>query len=385
MIRTTHALLAAALLASHAFAQTAAPIAPPVTGLLVSYQYWPVQYVQWVGTELPYSMIEFDVDSTAKQPLYNVVLTERPSGKRTVYANSDVLVASAKAQGMEAYKTQIAFDAADNTNVGAASTLRLSMTDGKPLQWRFVQGSDISEQGAGLTPLPTMPIPIFVYREQAAVAGEGTALQIGNTVSTAEVWTEISQPPHFVAYRGAMSLSAHTAVLAAGRELWTITSAPTALKPGSTWELDSDSGDHRTLRIEKTDGPHATISGADRHHPGLTFTIEGAYTVDGWSIERVRFAPQHDGDKHYLTLLFNTPLTTTSTASNMDLTIGRKAHIATASLTLSGAATDRSLRLKMLSPQWTRGKDLQEQTTTTSSTITTISTPTTASAATATK
>ena len=210
MIRMTHVLLATSLLALSALApsghaQTSAPLAPPVSGLLVTYQYWPVQYVQWVGTELPYSMIEFDVDATTKQPLYNVVLTDRASGRRTAYVNSDVLVASAKAQGMQAYKTEIAFEAAEATNVGAASTLRLSMADGKPLQWRFVQGSDISEQGAGLTPLPTVPIPILVYREQAAVAGEGTALQIGNTVSAAEVWTEISKPPYFVAYRGAMS------------------------------------------------------------------------------------------------------------------------------------------------------------------------------------
>jgi hypothetical protein len=385
MTRILHILFAASLLASSASAQTPVPIAPPTSGLLVSYQYWPVQYVQWLGTELPYSMIEFDVDSTAKLPLYNVVLTDRASGKRTVYANADVLVASAKAQGMQAYKTQIAFDAADTTTVGAASMLRLSMADGKPLQWNFVQGSDISEQGAGLTPLPTMPIPIFVYREQAAVAGEGTALQIGNTVSTAEVWTEISKPPHFVAYRGAMSLNAHTAVFAAGKESWVIAAAPSELKAGSTWELDSDTGDHRTLRVERTDGTHATISGIDRHHPGVSFTIEGLRKADGWSIERVRYAPQHDGEKHYMTLQFGTPLTPASTASNLDLAIGRKAHIATASLTLSGAPNDRTTRVQMQTPQWLRGKDLQEQTTTTASTIATVSTPASAAVTTTTK
>lgn len=373
MIRMTNVLLATSLLASSAFAQTPVPIPPPVSGVLVSYQYWPVQYVQWVGPELPYSMIEFDVDATSKQPLYNVVLTERASGRRVTYANSDVLVASAKVQGMQSYKTEIAFDAADATIVGAASTLRLSMADGKPLLWRFVQGSDISEQGAGLTPLPAMPVPILAYREQAAVAGEGTALQIGNTVSTAEVWTEISQPPHFVAYRGAMSLNAHTAVLGAGKESWTIASAPSALKAGSTWELDSDKGDHRTLRIEKTDGTHATISGVDRSHPGIIFTMDGSHTTDGWSVERVRFAPQHDGEKHYMTLQFSSPLTT-GTAGNMDIGISRKAHIATATLTLSGAPTDRSIRVQMQSPQWLRGKDLQDQTTMTASTITMSST-----------
>ena len=384
MNRFTQLCLAAAMAAPCAGAQTSVPIPPPVPGLLVSYHYWPVQYVQWVGTELPYSMIEFDVDATSKQPLYNVLLTERASGRRITYSNSDVLVASARAQGMDAYKTQIAFEPAETANIGAVSTLRLSLADGKPLQWSFVQGSDISEQGAGLTPLPAMPIPVFVYREQAAVAGEGTALQIGNTVSTAAVWTEISKPPYFVAYHGAMSLSAHTAVLSAGKESWTIASAPSTLKAGGTWELDGDNGDHRTLRIEKAEGPRVAISGTDRQHPGITFTLDASRTADGWTIERMRFAPQHDGDKHYLTLQFSTPLAAPTAAGTMDLTIGRKARIASGSVTQSGAGNDRTVHVQMQSPQWLRGKALQEQTTTTASTTTTTSTPVTATVASAT-
>ncbi len=360
------------------FASTAAvaqgTLAPPTTGLLVSYQYWPVQYVQWVGAELPYSMIELDVDAGAKQPLYNVVLTGK-DGKRVTYANTDGLVAAAKAQGMEAYKTQIAFDAADAQAVGAASTLRMSLADGKPLQWRFVQGSDVSEQGAGLTPLPQIPIPVFAYREQAAVAGEGTALQIGDTVSAADVWTEISKPPYFVAYRGAMSLSAHTTVLAAGSESWTIASAPAELKAGATWEMDGEHGNHRTLRIEKSDGTHVVVRGTDRFRPGVMFVLEGSRTADGWSIERVRFAPERDGEKHFLSMQFTTPLTATSTSSTVDMMIGKKAKMATASLAASGTAADHSATLMVQAPAWAKGKGLVEETTSTATTITTVARP----------
>ena len=179
-----------------------------------------------------------------------------------------------------------------------------------------------------------------------------------------------------------MSLSSHTAVLAAGKESWTIASAPSTLKVGSTWELDGDNGDHRTLRIEKTDGTHATISGVDNHHPGITFTLDGSRTADGWTIERVRFAPQHDGDKHYFTLQFNTPLNAAATASTMDLTIGRKARVATASLTLAGTANDRTVHVQMQSPPWVRGKDLQERTNSTSAGTTTVSVPAAAAAST---
>ena len=56
----------------------AAAIAPPMLPLLISYRYWPVQFVQFVGPELPYSMIELDVDPDAgKRPLLYVTLTDR--------------------------------------------------------------------------------------------------------------------------------------------------------------------------------------------------------------------------------------------------------------------------------------------------------------------
>ncbi|AFL87967.1 hypothetical protein Terro_1664 [Terriglobus roseus DSM 18391] len=373
MNRFAHTLtigLIASLLAAPLTAQT---IAPPTTGLLVQYQYWPVQYVQWIGTELPYSMIELDVDATAKQPLYNVILTDRSSGKRIVYANSDALVANAKAQGEEAYQTQIAFDAPETTNVGATSTLRLSLVDGKPLQWRFVQGSDISEQGAGLTPLPQVPVPVLAYREQAAVAGEGTALQIGDKVSTAEVWTEISKPPYFVAYHGAISLSAHMTVLVPGKQTWTVVSAPTDLKAGQSWELDGDHGNHRTLRITRVEGSKFVITGSDRFATRTAFTMDCKRTGDSWSIDRVRFAPAVDGEKHFLAMTFTVPLTGSSAASTVDISVGRKAKVASANLALSGSQEDRTVTLRMQTPTWARGKGLIEETTTDAATLTTVS------------
>lgn len=79
-----------------------------------------------------------------------------------------------------------------------------------------MQGSDVSEQGSGLTPLCQLPLPVFAYREQGAVAGEGTAVQIGEIVSAAEVWKEISRPPYFVGYHGAYTQHAHRLIFAPG-------------------------------------------------------------------------------------------------------------------------------------------------------------------------
>lgn len=337
-----------------------AAIAPPMLPLLTSYRYWPVQFVQWVGTELPYSMIELDVDPAAgKHPLLYVTLTDRASGKRIHFVENDGLLATAAAMGEEAHKTTIAYEPADTENTGSITTVRFAMADGKPLQWRFVQGSDISEQGSGLSPLPDAKIPIFAYREQAAVAGEGTALQIGDTVSTASVWKEISQPPYFVAYRGADSENTHTLVFLPGKESWTVASAPAALTTGATWELDEAKGNHRSIHVDKVDGAHIVVTTSDRFQPGVHCTLEAIRSGDGWNIERARFAPVRDGEKHGLTLQFTTPLTATADSTSLTLLAGKKT-LASGSIASTGIAQDHTWTLSFANPTWLAGKTLVE-------------------------
>jgi len=183
-----------------AAAPAAATIPPPLVPILATYRFWPEQFVQWIGPELPYSIIELDVDQLQSKTIYDVVLTDRASQKRIHYSNMPLVVAAVKALDGEGYlANDIAFERPDAATTGATYTLKLTLHDGKPLEWRFIQGSDVMEQGGGLSAFPDSPMPVFAYREQAAVAGEGTAIQIGDAASSAEMWKEISRPPYFMA------------------------------------------------------------------------------------------------------------------------------------------------------------------------------------------
>jgi hypothetical protein len=68
------------------YAQSAQPAqAPsilPLAGL--HYRYWPKQMVQWIGPELPYSMIVLYIDDRGKQPIYDVELMDK-SGRNVVH------------------------------------------------------------------------------------------------------------------------------------------------------------------------------------------------------------------------------------------------------------------------------------------------------------
>ncbi len=369
MNRILSVTLAAAILVGHAAAQTATTIAPPTLGLLYSYQYWPTQYIQWVdGNELPYSMAEFDVDSTnAKQPLYHCVLTGK-DGARTHYSNVDGIVAAFKAQGEASYKAAIAFDSDDTGKPGSTSNVRFTMQEGKPFEWRFVQGSDISVQGSGVTPLPQAPVPIFAYREEGAVAGEGSALKIGDAVSTAAVWKEISKPPYFVGYRGAITSGAHLLVLQKGKEDWKITKAPVSIAVGSTWEMDNETGNRRTLTVDKTDGTHTTVSVVERLHPLTRTVLTATRSADGWTVDSIRLSPVKDGEKHFMTLTF---AATNAGTGTLEITAGKKTKIAAASYEGSSSATHQSKAIRFTVPTWVTDKQLVLQSDSNRDTVTT--------------
>ena len=88
----------------------------------IIYRHWPEQFVQWIGPELPYTMIELYVDPTGgATPLYEAVLTERATGKRVHYSNQQQMVDIDKRSGADAYLTNMQLDR--STNAGTPHVL----------------------------------------------------------------------------------------------------------------------------------------------------------------------------------------------------------------------------------------------------------------------
>ena len=196
------------------------------------------------------------------------------------------------------------------------------------------------------------------------------ALKVGNAVSTAEVWKEISHPPYFVGYRGAITNSAHTLVFYKGTEIWTVSKYPSALAVGNTWELTDDRHDQLTLKIEKVEGAKFTLSATDRFRPNVREVIEATHNGDTFATDRILYMPAaKGGEKHAAALTF-TPGLGTGNSSTLDLTIARKKAIATATLSTSGDAPDRTTALQFTAPTWAATKTLAEETATSGDTVT---------------
>jgi hypothetical protein len=287
-------------------------------------------------------------------PLYEAVLTDRATGKRVHYANQQQMVDIDKRSGADAYLTKMQLDRPANPGTGATYLLRFVDHAGEPVSWQFVQGSDISERGGGSSPASIDP-PVLMYRTRAAVAGEGTALKIRNTVSTADVWTEISQPPYFVAYHGALSEDVEIAVFAGAGQQWTTISAPKALAVGAEWKLKSPDGLGCSLRVKALAGDHATVLATDDHLPGRTVTIEATWTNGAWSIDKMHYAAEDAGQdsNQGLTIAF-APGTTATGQSKFDVTAGHKTHIASGAVHADPAQPRVAWEFK--DPAWLRGK-----------------------------
>jgi hypothetical protein len=349
---TTFLLLCSAV---SLFAQSSeSSLPPPIAPEQIVYRHWPEQFVQWIGPELPYTMIELYIDPGAgATPVYDAVLTERTTGKRIHYANQQQMVDIDKRSGAEAYLTTVQLDRPANAGKDATYLLRFVDHAGEPVSWQFIQGSDISERGGGSSPAGIDP-PVLMYRERSAVAGEGAAVKIGNKVSVADVWTEISQPPYFVAYHGAMSQSVDIAVFAGAGQQWTTVSAPKSLSVGAEWKLKAQDGLGCTLHVQSLAGDRATIVDSDDHLPGRTVTMEAVWNTGAWSIEKLHYAAAGADPNQGLTISFAPGANATGAPSKFEVTAGKKTGIASG--VVHGDPAQPRVGWEFKDPQWLRGK-----------------------------
>jgi hypothetical protein len=298
-------------------AQTAPAASAPTLPLAgVYYRYWPEQIVQWVGPELPYSMIVLSVDDRSKQPIYDVQLIPREAGRPVRYTNSAEELAIDQRMGQEVHQVAMQFDGPSDPENGAQYMLRFNTEKGVPVVWQFVLGSDVSEQGSGLSPVPA-PIPILMYREQGGLAGAGTALQIGGVTSTADVWKELAHPPFFVPYRGALSTGVHILTFAPGEV---------------SWKSDAQSLTDANGRSFSVAAAGDTTTMTDK-----ALAVSASYTLAAGAISRVTFGPAGGKHDHILTLQFS-PALAPGSESSFDVVAGKKTKVATGSVQEAAAS-----------------------------------------------
>ncbi len=299
----------------------------------VHYRYWPKQIVQWIGPELPYSMIVANIDDRGKQPVYDVQLIDKNGKSNVRYTNSAEELALDKRAGFTVYQVSMQFDGPPDPEKGAQYLLRFNTETGVPVVWQFVLMTDLSDQGSGVSVIPAA-IPILSYRTQAGLADQGTALKVGNTTSAADVWKEIAQPPYFVPYHGAFSVGVQV--------LSFVPEPPASPADGQSPAKPS------TLSLARNGD---TVALSDSF-----FGTPISYTMEGTSIVRVSFAPAKGKREDTVTLAFTPPLALTG-QSKFEIVVGSKTKIATGTAQLPDAnSQSRSISWSFATPKDLQGK-----------------------------
>ncbi|MFZ0662214.1 MAG: hypothetical protein WAM66_05935 [Acidobacteriaceae bacterium] len=305
--------------------QPAVSAARPLAG--VHYRYWPEQLVQWIGPELPYSMIVVSVDDRGKQPVYDAELVDKSAKEAVHYTNSAAQLALDKRLGLTAYQVAMKFDGPADPEQGAQYMLRFNTEKGVPVVWQFVLGTDVTEQGSGLTAIPAKA-PVLMYREQGGLAGQGTAVQIGGVTSAAGVWKELAQPPYFVPYHGALSTGVHLLSFSPTATMW-------EQSPGG---LTDQAGD--VLSVTKSaDGMKMTNAALG---VAAEFTL-GANNA----VSQVTFGPVNAKRDHTVSLEF-TPALASGAQSKFEVIAGKKSKIAEG--TVDAAVQDSGATWKFTKP-----------------------------------
>ncbi len=309
------------------------PAVLPLAG--VHYRYWPKQLVQWIGPELPYSMIVLDIDDRGKQPIYDAQLIDKSGKGAAHYTNSAEELAIDRLAGFTVYQVAMQFDGPADPEKGAQYLLRFNTETGAQVAWQFVLATDITEQGGGLSVIPAQ-FPVLSYRGQAGLADQGTALKVGNTTSAADVWKEIAQPPYFVPYRGAFST---------GIQVLSFVPEP------ASWHEDGqnliDSSNH-SLSLAR-DGNAATFTDG-------SLQTRMTYSIEGDSIARASFAPVNGRREDAVTLQFSPSLTATG-QSSFEIVAGKKTKIATGTVqSTDSKERGRSITWTFSTPEALKGK-----------------------------
>lgn len=262
-------LLACALLCSGSIttAQQSppAPVNPvqlPIVPFIVEYDYASQYFRQWINDHPQYSMITAVVGE-GDPPVHQIIFTEKESKQEIYYSNSEAKVKALTLAGKEAHRANINLKVIESASTVPTYEFTFRNQQKQPVIWRFIPASRPSEKGTGLTPMGAASGLRLLYRNVGTNAGEGTAVQIGDKVSEAEPWPEVSAPPYFISYRGSFAEGMDIGGLLLGTESWRVESAPGELSEGAQWTEVSHRGRKRQFKITARRGNEMTVSVAD--------------------------------------------------------------------------------------------------------------------------
>ena len=337
--------------------------APPVPPLFGYFHQWQRTFMQWGLKEGPYASVEASVDPRRTPTLIDFCLQERESGKRIHFVTDKALQEEYRNVATDAYLSSVSYKKTNNSDGFDVHEFSLRDHKGRSVVWRFVQATPPSEKGAGLTEILAGKPLILMYRLGGSVAAQDTAIQIDKLVQQADVWQEISQPPYFIAYKGAMTEGALLGEISMGSLEWTVQSAPKSLEAGESWKLKDQSGLLQELKISSFKGNEGLFTLAREVYGKVqpVAEVQATLTEGRWLLHQIRYCD--DDQAMTIKLEPGMYLTGTGDVKNLKFQIVMAKNQKVAEGIVDTAVlngTDKEFTWRLRAPGWAKKKVLVE-------------------------
>ena len=322
--------------------------------LTLDYGFFAHFVSQTISDDDHYSRIEAYIGFGGKDGPTRVILTAKPAGESVAYVSGPDAIDAFAATAGPVVETPITVNVPEVITQNTPIEIALRDQNGQPLRWRFVCAYASGPEGSGLAPMPAAAGLMLQYRDLGTVAGSGSVVEIGDRLSYAEPWREISSPPYFMPYRGYYGAGFHVARFPLQDRKWRVTGVAKGLTPGSHWEFVSADNRRRTFTVSEN-GQSTVISTCTEPSRATLWAVldGGAGPLCVRSLEGVQ-------GSHRMVVLFHSGLVL-STAATVDFQVEvDKKKLAQGSVTVAAIDGGNELTWRFKSPDWAKTKVLHE-------------------------
>jgi hypothetical protein len=335
-LRLFNYLLASIPIVPGVFAQEPpVPIAP----FALRFEEITKSLVQWIDDDPEFGMISATADTSG---VWTLSLLSKDMKQVDYYTDHEDTAKGLRALGLAAHVTPLDVKVPKDDREGTQYGFAFADKNGKSVLWRFVIGQGgVTERGSGLDVIRANGLRL-VNRSKGATAGSGSAVKLGDRLSEAQVWKQVSAPPFFTAYHGALSVGEQATEFATGRRNWNVISSPSDVRPNETWRLRDNSNLERTLRVLNTSAQSITVdqSGSD---PADNGRYTYARANNGYSLRQIVM----DRGSHILRVEI-------APDGNLRVDLDRKSGFAKGFLSTTAPGSGSEMLLEFMAPEAAR-------------------------------
>jgi hypothetical protein len=328
-----------------------------------TYRHWDHHLIQWLPEHPTYEAVEALIDERNDTPLVHFFLTEREARGGTKpqhhYVNNAELREHLSISVSERRVAHVAIDLSQTQTDGAARfDLRLPTSDGAAA-WRFTAAGAPSRQyGAGLIDNAEAAHDLaggflVFFLEAASLSNADTELSLGGTSFSVREWSELSQPPHFTAYRAVHSTGVHLGYFYTASEIRITRGAAQELQSGASWstrwQVGSDGEPKQaSITVSEVHGDHVSFL-SDQYQ------IATRAAEHGLAIESLT-APDASAS---MALIFSPPVPDLgrmpdgSHKGAFSIDLGSQRDVITGTIDISKADSEVSVSFDPQTPAWT--------------------------------